>query len=136
MNTGPRSVCTTTTTVGRRVNEKDLNFGWASTETDNHADIHCFGANFRPTQWCDMQCTVSPFLDDLEKSNSVEICSAGTAVELVHGKAVILIFGQGLWFGDRMPNKSLINPNQCRAYGVSYCDDPTDPNRELGLYDP
>jgi hypothetical protein len=31
---------------------------------------------------------------------------------------------------------SLINPNQCRAYGVSICDDPFDPTRTLGLHDP
>ena len=29
--------------------------------------------------------------------------------------------------------KSLINPNQCRAYGVPVCDDPTDPYRTLGF---
>ena len=29
--------------------------------------------------------------------------------------------------------KSLINPNQCRAYGVPVCDDPTDPHRSLGF---
>ena len=30
-------------------------------------------------------------------------------------------------------NKSLINPNQCRAYGIPTCDDPTDPYRSLGF---
>ena len=29
--------------------------------------------------------------------------------------------------------KSLINPNQCRAYGIPICDDPMDPHRELGM---
>ena len=47
----------------------------------------------------------------------------------------MLILHQALWFGDRMKN-SLINPNQCRAFGISLCDDPYDPHRELGLYDP
>ena len=31
---------------------------------------------------------------------------------------------------------SLINPNQCHAFGVGIGDDPYDPNQELGLYDP
>ena len=31
-------------------------------------------------------------------------------------------------------DKSLINPNQCRSFGVGVCDDPTDPHRELGLF--
>ena len=46
------------------------------------------------------------------------------------------MFGQGLWFGERMPNKSLLNPNQCRSFGISLCDDPTDAHRELGIYVP
>ena len=45
----------------------------------------------------------------------------------------ILIFGQELWFGDRT-KQSLINPYQCRAFGVNLCDDPVDPNgREMGF---
>ena len=30
-------------------------------------------------------------------------------------------------------DKSLINPYQCRAYGIPLCDDPTDPSRRLGI---
>ena len=104
-------------------------------ESDNHADTHCFGANFRPISWCDMQCSVSPFLDSLGSSDQVEICNAATAWDTPSGETIILIFGQGLWFGERMPDKSLINPNQCRAFGVSLCDDPSDPHRDLGIYD-
>jgi len=48
------------------------------------------------------------------------------------GETIILEFGQGLWFGDRV-NHSLINPNQCRSYGISVCDDPTDQNRDIGM---
>ena len=44
-----------------------------------------------------------------------------------------MIFGQGLWFGEKM-EKALINPNQCRDFGVQVCDDRTDPNRKLGYY--
>ena len=45
---------------------------------------------------------------------------------------MILIVNEALWFGTAMSN-SLLNPNQCRAFGVSVCDDPTDPHRALGL---
>jgi hypothetical protein len=31
-------------------------------------------------------------------------------------------------------DKSLINPNQCRAYGIGVCDDPTDPYRQIGFF--
>ena len=45
-------------------------------------------------------------------------------------EVIILIFGQGLWFGNKM-KKNLINPNQCRAFGIPICDDPTNQHRAL-----
>jgi hypothetical protein len=136
ITTGPRSTQISATTIGRRVNESKLCFEWMRTESDNHADTHCFGSNFRPIAWKDLQCTVSPFVDDLGSSNKVEICTGATAWDTPEGETVILVFGQGLWFGERMKDKSLINPNQCRAFGISFCDDPSDPYRQLGMYDP
>ena len=103
-------------------------------EIDNHADTHCFGSNFRPLFWNDIQCSVSPFLDEFGSTENVDICCGATAWTAPSGETLLLIFGQGLWFGNRM-DKSLINPNQCRAFGISLCDDPTDPHRDLGIYD-
>ena len=80
-----------------------------------------------------MECSVSPFLAQYEATHHVRICSGATAFTSKIGETIILIFGQGLCFGDMM-SKSLINPNQCRAYGVSVCDDPTDPHRDLGFF--
>ena len=51
------------------------------------------------------------------------------------GLTYILEFHEGLWFGSKLKN-SLWNPNQSRAFGLSVCDDPFDPNHELGFYDP
>ena len=102
------------------------------TEIDNHADTICFGKNFRPIFFTSEVCTVSAFLDDHEQMEDVPICTAATAYELDTGETIILQFGQGLWFGDKM-DKSLINPNQVRYYGLQLCDDPTDPNRSLGI---
>ena len=73
-----------------------------------------------------MVCSVTPFLEDYEATHNVRVCCGATAYTSDTGKTIILIFGQGLWFGDKM-SKSLINPNQCRAFGVGVCDDPTDP---------
>ena len=83
-----------------------------------------------------MQCTVSPFIDDLGHSDSVEICTGATAWNTENEETLILVFGQGLWFGDRMPDGSLLNPYQCRSFGISICDDPMDPHRALGMYNP
>ena len=104
-----------------------------STEIDNYADTQCFGNNFLPFSWTDLVCTVSPFLSSYKAQEEVRICSAATTVALDSGETVVLIFRQGLWFGEKM-DKSLINPNQCRSYGVGVCDDPKDPSRHLGFF--
>ena len=102
-------------------------------EIDNHADTHCFGQNFIPFTWTDLVCSVSPFLGEYDATENVRICSGATAYTTAEGETIILIFGQGLWFGERM-DKSLINPNQCRSFGIGVCDDPTDPYRQLGFF--
>jgi hypothetical protein len=44
------------------------------------------------------------------------------------------VFNETLWFGADLPF-SLINPNQCRSFGIDLCDDPYDPNRQFGFTD-
>ena len=60
------------------------------------------------------------------------IVTCETAIELENKLTVILVFGQGLWFGYRMDN-ILINPNQCIHYGILVRDDPTNNYRDLRL---
>ncbi|GFH48949.1 hypothetical protein CTEN210_05425 [Chaetoceros tenuissimus] len=102
------------------------------TEMDNHADTHCFGKNFIILEYTRQQCSVAPFLAEYDETQNVDIVTGATAVDLEDGSTIVCVFGQGLWFGDRM-EKSLINPNQCRHYGVSLCDDPTNPHRPLAI---
>ena len=101
-------------------------------EIDNHADTTCFGKNFRVISFTSEVCSVSPYLSEYDSLEDIPICTAATAVELDSGETIILQFGQGLWFGNRMEH-SLINPNQCRSYGIRFCDDPTDEYRKLGM---
>ena len=75
---------------------------------------------------------MSPYLSEYDSLSDIPICTAATAVDLDSGETIILEFGQGLWFGERMEH-SLINPNQCRSFGIRVCDDPTDGNRKLGM---
>ena len=51
-------------------------------------------------------------------------------------ETIILLFHQGLWFGDKLPS-SLINPNQGRVVdGIEICDDLfNQENRSLGIDD-
>ena len=60
------------------------------------------------------------------------IFTGATKVDLENVPTVVLIFGRGLWFEDRM-YKSLINPNKCIHYGIPVCDDPTNNYHDLGL---
>jgi hypothetical protein len=107
----------------------------ARSEIDNHADRTCFGANFTAVQFTGKHCEVSPFSDHYNKMMDVPIASAATAWDDPEtGKTTILIFHQGLWFGNQLPN-SLINPNQCRMHGIELCKDPFDPHRALGITD-
>ena len=101
-------------------------------EIDNHADTTCFGKNFRVISFTSEVCSVSPFLSEYDSVADVPIFTAATAVDLESGETIILIFGQGLWFGTRMEH-SLINPNQCRAFGIQVSDDPTDDTRTFGM---
>ena len=112
--------------------EQDLFMDPCPTEMDNHADTICFGRNFRPIHFTSEVCSVSAFLSEYEQQEDVQICTAATAFDLDSGETVILKFGQGLWFGSQM-DRSLINPNQLRSFGVPVCDDPTDQYRELGI---
>jgi hypothetical protein len=81
-------------------------------------------------------CEVSPFSSEYTTMADVPVASAATAWDDPDtGQTTILVFHQGLWFGDKLEN-SLINPNQCRMHGIELCDNPFDPTRALGFVDP
>ena len=99
---------------------------------DNRYDTHCFGSNFQPLSFTLEECTVSQFLPEYAELTNVPICTGVTALTLNLWQVVILQFGPGLWFGNRM-EKSLIKPNQCQKFRIQICDDPTDLHRKLGI---
>ena len=86
--------------------------------------------NFRVISFTSEVCTVSPYLSEYESLSDIPTFTAAIAVDLDSGETIILEFGQGLWFGERMKH-SLINPNQCRSFGIRVYDDPIDGNRKL-----
>ena len=47
-------------------------------------------------------------------------------------EVIILIFVQGLWFGNRT-EKTSISPNQCQDFGIPICDEPTYRHRPLRI---
>ncbi len=118
--------------VKRRKNNEDRFCDPLPCEIDNHADTTCFGKNFRVISFTSEVCSLSPYLSEYDSITDIPICTTATAVDLNSGETIILEFGQGLWFGNRMDH-SLVNPNQCRAFGIRINDDPTDATRILGM---
>ena len=114
------------------VNQSEYVFDAAPSEIDNHADTHVFRGNFIVFFTTSKRWAVSPFLPEYSEQLDVPIFTGATVVDLGNGSTLVLIFGQGLWFGDRMEN-ILINPNQCRHYGIPFCDYPTDKYRDIVL---
>ena len=75
---------------------------------------------------------MSPFLVEYIEHINVPIFTGVTELTLDSGEVLIMELVKGLWFGDRM-EKSLINPNQCRNFGIKILNDPTDPHRNMGI---
>ena len=75
---------------------------------------------------------VAPFLAEYSEHVNIPICTGATLYTMESGEVIILIFGQGLWFGNRM-EKTLINPNKFQAFVIPICDEPTYQHRPLGI---
>jgi hypothetical protein len=135
IHTGPRQIASANNT--KRTNHQETTPNTITRgEINNHADTTCFGSNFTPIHFTGGYCEVSPFSDEYTKMVDIPIALAATAWDDPEpGITTILIFNEGLWFGDKLRN-SLINPNQCRTHGIELCDDPYNPTRALGFYDP
>ena len=112
--------------------QKKIHWYVCSTKMDIHSGIHCFGRNIRLILFTSEEFTVAPFLAECSRQVNIPICTGATSYTMESGEVIILIFGQGLWFFNRM-EKILIDPNQCRDFGIPICDDPTDQHRPLGV---
>ena len=69
---------------------------------DNHSDTHCFGRNIWPISFTSEECTVAPFLTEKYEQVNIPIFKGATSHTMESGEVIILIFGQGLWFVNRM----------------------------------
>ena len=143
---GGRLVCGLTTTVrriglaGTRAREsRDFLQSTPGTvgemEIDSRADTTVLGANMTVISFTGHTCDVQGFKESMPIEMDVPIATAATAYDNPDtGETIILEFNQGLWFGTSMSH-SLINPNQCRLFGIDLCDDPFDAHRPLGITD-
>ena len=67
-----------------KVNKNKYKVIWreSDTEMNNNANIHCFGANFRPISFTSEECNVSPFFPEYAYQMNVPICTGVTALTL------------------------------------------------------
>jgi hypothetical protein len=100
-------------------------------ELDSHADTHTLGAGCVILTETGRSCSVYPFSDKMGSAADVKIVTWDSP----SGETYILVFNEALWFGSDL-DVTLINPNQCRYYGMQICDDPTDLNRDLSIVNP
>ena len=91
-------------------------------ESDYHADTWCFGPNFVMDHFTEHTYSVSGYD---KKISSTEVC-IGTGLTLwtnpTTGRPHLLQVNQGLDM-QHILDHTLANPNQCRSFGVSWCDD-------------
>ena len=96
------------------------------THLDSHADTCAGGANFSlldPSN-IDGYVDVSPFSDEYLPLQDVPIATCVTAwTDPNSGNVYLLVFGQMLYFGPRLPH-SLLCPNQLQDHGLVVEDTP------------
>ena len=69
-------------------------------ESDNHADTHFFGANLLPIMYTRKIITVAPFLPEYSEQTDVPIFTGETYFDTKNVITYLLVFGQGIWFGN------------------------------------
>ena len=97
-------------------------------ESDNHADTWCFGPNFVIDHFTGQTCSGSGYNGTVND----EGIAIGTGLTLwtdpETSQKHLLQVNQGLDMRHILDH-TLANPNQCRSFGISWCDDAWDPHR-------
>lgn len=105
----------------------------AENECDTNADTCCLGKNFVVLAPTFRTADVYAYDTSIKPVENVPIVSGATAYDdPVTGNTYILVFHEALYYGDKLDH-TLINPNQVRAYGIPFWDNPYDASRSLSI---
>ena len=105
----------------------------AANECDTNADTCCLGENFVILEYTRRTADVYSYDKDSQPKKNIPIVSGATAWRDEKTEEVyILVFNESLYYGTRLDH-SLINPNQVRAYGIDFWDNPFDKERGLAI---
>ena len=106
---------------------------WATNERDTNADTCCLGANFvvlsdaeRITDVCACDKSIKP-IENAPIATGAAACDCD-----VSGTTRVLVLNEALYCGTRLDH-SLINPNQVRAHGMNFWDNPCDEEHNLSV---
>ena len=105
----------------------------AENECDTNADTCCLGRNFVVLHPTFRTADVYAYDTSIKPIENVPIVSGATAYDdPASGKTFILVFNESLYYGDCLDH-TLINPNQVRAFGIPFWDNPYDTARSLSI---
>ena len=105
----------------------------AENECDTNADTCCLGKNFVVLEPTFRTADVYAYDTSIKPVENVPIVSGATAYDdPITGKTYILVFHEALYYGDKLDH-TLINPNQVRAYGIPFWDNPFDASHTLSI---
>ena len=103
----------------------------ADNESDTNADTCCLGKNFKVIQFTRRVADVYAYDQSIAPIENVPIVSGATAWDdPATGVTYLLIFHEALYYGTKLSH-SLINPNQVRAHGIDFWDNPFDKSKEI-----
>ena len=103
----------------------------AMNESDTNADTCCLGTNFIVLEFTQRTADVYPYDSSYTPVTNVPIVTGATAwTDPSNDTTYILVFHEGLYYGTKLDH-TLINPNQVRAHGIPYWDNPFDRTRGL-----
>ena len=98
----------------------------ASNECDMNAEKCCLGKNYIILKNTSRTADVYAYDTSIKPLEGVPIVSGATAYDdLGTNTTYILIINEALYYGNKL-DQSLINPNQVRAYGIDFWDNPLD----------
>ena len=115
-----------------RVREPDPGTS-AKNECDTNADTCCLGKNFVVLQYTQRVADVYAYDKSIKPIENIPIVTGATAWYDTRSKQTyILVVNEALYYGNKLDH-SLINPNQVRAHGIPFWDNPYDKERGLKI---
>ena len=111
-------------------NKEDTPFHGRS-ELDSHTDTTVAGKNYIIIRYTDRSCDVDPFSAKNTPMKDVPILLVATGYTSANVWNYILVFNESFYIKEMQ--HTLINPNQCRHFGVEIQDNLYDADKPMAI---